>query len=291
MYNAYFNLKQSPFENTPDPRFFFASEEHREALAAIEYTIRARKGYVMVTGDVGSGKTTVSRMMINRCSDDARIVPILHGHQSVKTLLKQILRALEIAHHKEDDHAVLLEQLFTFLHEQLEVGEPVVLLVDEAHTLSDDALEELRLLSNYDTAHAKLVQVILVGQPKLVDRMQTPQLAALRQRLAMVKTIRTMNIQETAAYIGHRLRVASINPKQLAVRFPGKSLEAIHRASGGTPRLINFICDNALLMASVKQVRQIDPFIIGHVLADMTPSLGQRTSTSEAPRLALAGNM
>ena len=123
MYEAFFNLNTLPFENTPDPRFFFGSEEHREALAAIEYTIRMRKGYVCVTGPVGTGKTTVSRTMISRCSDSARIVPILHGHEDGKQLLRQILRAVEVTYHLNDDHAILLEKVFTFLqHDLFQVG-------------------------------------------------------------------------------------------------------------------------------------------------------------------------
>ncbi len=294
MYDAFFNLNTMPFENTPDPRFFFGSEEHREALAAIEYTIRMRKGYVCVTGPVGTGKTTVGRTMISRCSDSSRIVPILHGHEDGKQLLRQILRAVEVTYHAQDDHAILLEKVFTFLHEQYATGEPVVLLVDEAHTMTDSALEELRMLSNYDTNRAKLVQVVLVGQPELIHRLQQPEMSSLRQRLAMVKTLRPMNIQETAAYIGHRIRLASIDPQHLQVRFPGKTLEAIFHLTHGVPRLINYICDGAMLLASVKQEREITPAMIQTVAADLSLSLKHSefvSSTSETPRLALAGNM
>jgi general secretion pathway protein A len=294
MYEAFFNLKALPFENTPDPQFFFGSEEHREALAAIEYTIRMRKGYVCVTGPVGTGKTTVGRTMISRCADNSRIVPILHGHEDGKQLLRQILRAVEVTYHTNDDHAILLEKVFTFLHEQYATGEPVVLLVDEAHTMSDSALEELRMLSNYDTNRAKLVQVVLVGQPELVHRLQQPDMASLRQRLAMVKTLRPMNIQETAAYIGHRIRLASIDPQHLQVRFPGKTLEAIYNLTHGVPRLINYLCDGAMLLASVKKEREITPAMIQIVSADLSLSLKHNdfvSSTSDAPRLALAGNM
>lgn len=294
MYEAFFNLNTLPFENTPDPRFFFGSEEHREALAAIEYTIRMRKGYVCVTGPVGTGKTTVSRTMINRCSDSARIVPILHGHEDGKQLLRQILRAVEVTYHLNDDHAILLEKVFTYLHEQYAAGEPVVLLVDEAHTLSDNALEELRMLSNYDTNRAKLVQVVLVGQPELIHRLHEPHLAALKQRIAMVKSIRPLTIQETAAYIGHRIRLASVDPQHLQVRFPGKTLEAIFNLSHGVPRLINYVCDNAMLLASVKKEREITAAMVHTVASDLSLSLKHNdfvSSTSDAPRLALAGNM
>lgn len=294
MYEAYFNLKTRPFENTPDPRFFFGSEEHREALAAIEYTIRMKKGYVCIVGPVGTGKSTVSRTMISRCADSSRIVPILHGHEDGKQLLRQILRAVEVTYRENDDHAILLEKLFTYLHEQHAMGEPVVLLVDEAHTMSDEALEELRMLSNYDTTQTKLVQVILVGQPELIHRLNQPNLSALKQRISMVKTLRKMNIQETAAYIGHRIRLASIDPQHLQVRFPGRTLEAIYNLTHGTPRLINYVCDNCMLLASVRNEREITPVMVQTVSKDLSLNLNHNefvSSTSESPRLALAGNM
>ena len=294
MYEAYFNLKTMPFENTPDPRFFFGSEEHREALAAIEYTIRMKKGYVCIVGPVGTGKSTVSRTMISRCADSARIVPILHGHEDGKQLLRQILRAVEVTYRELDDHAILLEKLFTYLHEQHALGEPVALLVDEAHTMSDTALEELRMLSNYDTTRTKLVQVILVGQPELIHRLNQPNMAALKQRIAMVKMLRTMNIQETAAYIGHRIRLASVDPQHLQVRFPGRTLEAIYNLTHGTPRLINYVCDNCMLLASVQKQREITPAMVQTVSTDLSLNLNHNefvSSTSESPRLALAGNM
>ena len=294
MYEAYFNLKTLPFENTPDPQFFFASEEHREALAAIEYTIRMRKGYVCITGPVGTGKTTVSRTMISRCADSAHIVPILHGHENGTQLLRQILRAVEVAYRANDDHAVLLEKLFTYLHEQHAAGEPVVLLVDEAHLLLDEALEELRLLSNYDSNRDKLVQVVLIGQNELLQRLNQPNMSALKQRIVMAKSLRSLNIHETAAYIGHRIRLASIDPEHLQVRFPGRTLELIYKLTHGIPRLVNYVCDNCMLLASIKNERQITPLMVQTVSQDLSLHLEHNefaSSNSEAPRLALAGNM
>ncbi|MBL4702661.1 MAG: AAA family ATPase [Phycisphaeraceae bacterium] len=294
MYEAFFNLKTLPFENTPNPQFFFASEEHREALAAIEYTIRMRKGYVCITGPVGTGKTTVSRTMISRCEDNVHIVPILHGHENGTQLLRQILRAVEVTYRANDDHAVLLEKLFTYLHEQLAAGEPVVLLVDDAHMLSDQTLEELRLLSNYESNRDKLVQVVLVGQNELIQRLNQTNMAALKQRIAMSQSLKALNIQETAAYIGHRIRVASIDPQNLQVHFPGRTLEAIYKLTRGIPRLVNYACDNCMLLASIKNEREITPLMVQTISKDLSLHLKQTefvSSTSEAPRLALAGNM
>src|SRR5262249_53557164 len=152
-----------PFENTPDPRFFYASEQHREALAAIEYTIRMRKGIVLITGEIGAGKTTVAATMWSRCEDSAKIVRVLYGHQTTDSLLRQILRSLQVPARRGDDHARLLDRFQTFLRDQMADLKSIVLFVDEAQTLSDECLEELRLLSNFDTANSRPIQVVLVG--------------------------------------------------------------------------------------------------------------------------------
>lgn len=209
MYHEFYNLEVLPFENTPDPRFFFASEQHREALAAVEYTIRMRKGFVLITGDIGSGKTTVGRTMCEHCGDQATIVHVGWGHQDRNGLIRQILRNLNVKCGRDDDHGRLLDRLGKHLSEQLQLDRPVVLFVDEAQTLSDEALGELRLLSNFDTAADKLLQIALVGQPELRQRIRLPQHAALRQRIVMAKQLRPLNLAETHQYIVHRLRSAA----------------------------------------------------------------------------------
>ena len=218
MYQEFYQLDVMPFENTADPRFFFASEQHREALAAIEYTLRQRKGFVLITGDIGSGKTTVGRTMVQRCGDRARIVEVLHGHEDGQTLLRQVMRSLDLPIRRSDDHASLLENLRIQLLEQLELNKPLVLLVDEAQTLSDTALEELRLMSNFDTVSNKLIQIVLIGQPELRDRMRGARMAALRQRIVLAKQLRPLSQRDTGAYIAHRLRAASIDPEHEDLR-------------------------------------------------------------------------
>lgn len=272
MYETFYNYSTAPFENTPDPRFFFASEQHREALAAIEYTIRMRKGIVLITGDIGSGKTTVSRTMIKRCADEATIVQLVHGHGDGVELLRHVLRKINVKFEERDENARLLERLEAHLRSQQTAGKPVVLMVDEAQTLSDSALEQLRLFSNFDTDTAKLLQLVLIGQPELRDRIRSPQMNALRQRIVMAKTLRPLNIAECANYIRHRLRAASVQPDQPTVVFSGQAVEAIFRASGGIPRLINVVCDNCLLLGFVKEARRISPDMVRHVVADMVPS-------------------
>lgn len=292
MYHEFYNLKLLPFENTADPRFFFASDQHREALAAIEYTLRMRKGLVLITGDIGSGKTTVGRTMCQRCGADASIVHLGWGHQDRDGLIRQVLRNLDLPVRRSDDHGRMLERLREKLIEQLRAGTPIVLLVDEAQTLSDDALDELRLLSNMDTATDKLVQIVLVGQPELRERIRTARQAALRQRIVLAKELAPLSLADTDAYISHRLRAASADPQHPRVRFDADAVRKIYDLSGGVPRLINVICDNCLLLGFVREARQIDLAIVRRVAADMIPNLDRPAAdpgVGPAP-MRLAGN-
>ncbi len=289
MYDQYYNFHTMPFENTPDPRFFYASEQHREALAAIEYTIRMRKGIVLVTGNIGSGKTTVGRTMIQRCEEEATIVRLVHGHTEAKELIRHVLRALHVKTRESDDHARLLERLEIYLENQAKLNRPVVLFIDEAQTLSTEALEELRLISNFDTNTTKLLQLVLVGQPELRDQIASPRLSALRQRIVMAKQIRPLSIHETAGYIAHRLKAASQDPANVQVSFSGEAISQMYDATQGTPRLINVICDNCLLLSFVKEQRRITPAMVRQVLEDMVPSFQMDTAAnSSQPRLSLA---
>ena len=289
MYEDFFKLATLPFENTPDPRFFFASEQHREALAAIEYTIRMRKGIVLITGAIGSGKTTVGHTMWQRCGSQTTIVEIGHGHEDRHALLRQVLRQLELPHSASEDHAVLVERLRTHLLEQVRRDQPVVLFVDEAQTLSDDALEELRLLSNLGTATDKAIQIVLIGQPKLRQRIRSQRHDALRQRIVMSKQLLPLNRTETLQYVTHRLRAASSDPDEPAVCFSDAAVDAIFTYTWGVPRLINVACDNCLLLGFVRGSRQITPAIVERVVQDMVPSFSGSTVQDE-PSQSLVGS-
>lgn len=272
MYQDFYQLNLMPFENTPDPRFFFATEQHREALAAIEYTLRMRKGFVMVTGDIGSGKTTVATTMRSRCGSTANIVPILHGHTTPQELLRQVLRSLEIKLSRHDDHGRLLERLGDHLRNDQHNTKPLVLFVDEAQTLSDEAIEELRLLSNFDTATHKPVQVVLCGQPELRQRICQPKFDALRQRIVMAKQLTAMTQSDVQNYINHRLTAAAIDPDKQIASFSDQAVKEIFSLSGGLPRLINVACDNCMVLGFVQEKTIINVQMVKHVAKDMLPS-------------------
>ena len=275
MYRDRFQFHSSPFENTPDPRFFFASEQHREALAAIEYTIRLRKGIVLVTGSIGTGKTTVGRTMLKQFTQSTTIAQVLHGHKSGNELIHHVARSLNLNIHLEDDHATCLEKVKRFLLDRSEHGKPVVLFIDEAQTLSDEALEEVRLISNFDTNTQKLLQLVLIGQPELRDRITQPHMDALRQRIVLSKELKPFTFSDLLGYVHHRIKTASINPETPLVSFDDEALKHVYRFSQGIPRLINVACDNALLVGFVKNKNIITSEIVQQVICNMVPSLGQ----------------
>lgn len=289
MYESFYQLERLPFETTPDPRFFYASEQHREALAAIEYTIKMRKGVVLVTGEIGSGKTTVGRTMLERCNDQATLVQLNHGHETGNEMLRHVLRNIGMNFDADSDHSLLLEQLERALIDHAEQGKPIVLFVDEAQTLSDESLEELRLLSNFDTNTRRLLQLVLIGQPELHHRISGSRLCALRQRIVMWKQLSTLSGTDTAGYIRHRIAMASHKTQRPGVVFGAEAIEAIYGFTGGIPRLINIVCDNCLLLGLVKRARRITPNMVRRVIDDMMPSFGPGTGASERDTFKLAG--
>ena len=271
MYNNFYHLNALPFENTADPRFFYDSEQHREALAAIEYTIRMRKGIVLVTGEIGSGKTTVGRMMCQRCGDQTTIVEIVPRRDNGGELLREILQSVNLPAERQEDYFVFVERLRLFLIEQWHQHKPVVLFIDEAQNLGNDAMEELRLLSNLEWSSNKLLQIVLVGQPELRQQIRQPQYDALRQRIVMAKQLRPFEPDETTQYITHRFNAASNDPRRNDLPFSPEVTQEIHRAAQGIPRLINIACDNCLLLGFVQETKQITSAMVRQVIQDMLP--------------------
>ena len=292
MYEKFYGLNRLPFETTADPNFFYASEQHREALAAIEYAIRLRKGIVLITGNIGSGKTTVGRMMCKNCDHQATIIELIPRHSNGVELLKQIMRNVRIPVSPEDSYATLSERLSKYLTGQADQNQPVVLLVDEAQSLENDGLEELRVLSNLNTSTQKLIQVVLIGQPELRERIRHSEFDALRQRIVLAKLLSPLSSEETASYIKHRIQTASINQEDIRTDFTGGALREIHRISEGVPRLINTICDNCLLLGFVDQTRSITAEMVHRVVQDMVPRFDESVppGNGKESNLSLAGN-
>jgi type II secretory pathway predicted ATPase ExeA len=229
--------------------------------------------------------------MCERCADRARVITLLHGHHTGGEVLRQVLRELMVPIRRTDDHARLLELLRERLLCHANDARAIVLLADEAQTLSDRALEELRLLSNFDTSTRKLVQVVLVGQPELRQRIRNPRFDALRQRIVMAKQLQPLSLEDTADYINHRLRMASADPANVGAAFPAASVREIHRSTGGVPRLVNVACDNCLLLAMVRETREVVPAMVSQVMADMLPRFDEpRIVVTPERSLSLVGS-
>ncbi len=262
MYNQFYGFKEVPFNMTPDSQFFFPSVKHAEALDSLVYAISARKGFVVITGDIGSGKTTVCHSLLNKLDSKTKIALITNTHLNRKDLLTTILEDLEVEH-SAHSKAKLLSVLNNYLIEQLRADRNVVLIVDEAQNLSPSVLEEIRMLSNLETEREKLIQIILMGQPELKKKLSLARLEQLRQRITIFYHLSPLNFSETKEYIIHRLKVASGSDR---IYFTEEALDRIFQFSKGTPRLINQICDSALLSGYISEASIIDDKIMLEVI-------------------------
>jgi general secretion pathway protein A len=248
MYNEHFGFSEPPFNVTPDSRFFFVNSCYEEAFATVRYGIDARKGFIVVTGEAGTGKTTVLKRLINSLETHVHSACVFDPHLSFLELLRGLLRDLGMTPVADDDRLSMMMQLYDFLIEQLEKGHIVTLMVDEAQSMSVTMLEELRLLSNLETDTEKLIQIILVGQLGLVEKLDRPELVQLKQRVALRCQIRPLEENDVGLYIDSRLKTIRYPRRDL---FDRECVKRIAHYSKGIPRLINVICDNALLIACV----------------------------------------
>ncbi len=267
MYKAFYKLERNPFEITPDPSFLFPTRRHNEALAALYYGVRRHKGLVVLTGEVGTGKTLLLRCLLQslKQSEDVKYAYAFNGRLSPLEFLQYIAGDLGLPAAGKNKSELLLE-LARYVVSRGEKKLTTVLVVDEAHLLSADILEEIRLLTNLETAAEKLLQILLVGQPELDDKLDSIDLRQLKQRIALRAHLSSLDLNETKGYIERRLELVGC-PAPAKV-FPAETIAAIHSHSRGTPRLINTICENALIVGYARQAASVTPEIIDNIAQD-----------------------
>jgi len=254
MYREFYKLREAPFNVTSDPGFLFLSATHLAALDHLRYGIEQRKGFLAITGEIGAGKTTLCRALINRLDSNIKVALILNAVLPEIQLLEAIVEDFGLTPGKHTKGA-LIKQVNHFLLEQLSQGNNAVLIIDEAQNMRSSALETVRMLSNLETEKEKLLQIVLVGQPQLRDKLNAPELVQLKQRIAVRFHIRALNEQEVTAYLNHRLQVAGSTG---VIVFSESAIKAIYKHSKGIPRLINILADKALLMGFVKETFTLD---------------------------------
>ena len=264
MYNQFYGFKEKPFNQTPDPSFFFASEFHQTALNALLYAIGERKGFIVLTGEVGSGKTTVARRLLRSLERNVQTVSIFNTSLSPKGVITMILDDLGVQYANGPKEKLLI-QLNTYLIQQLQKNQNDVLIIDEAQNLSPACLEEVRMLSNLETEKEKLLQIILIGQPELRKKLEMPSLRQLRQRVAVQYHLQPLSEIDTRRYVLHRLEAVQSNGRSYQNLFSEEALQTIFKMSGGVPRVINHLCDSALLSGYVAEAQQISRDMIKEV--------------------------
>jgi general secretion pathway protein A len=285
MYKSFYNLQRNPFEITPDPSFLFPTKRHNEALASLYYGVTAHRGFVVLTGEVGTGKTLILRSLLGLLQRrDVAFALIFNPTLSPLEFMRYIARdfGLAVGDKAKDE---LIHVLNGFLLQRHQKGLTTILVVDEAHHLSAEILEEIRLLTNLETSQQKLLQIVLAGQPELDQKLDSYELRQLKQRIALRCHLDALSLHETTEYMRRRLQIAGA-PTAGEI-FPGPAIEAVFRHSRGIPRLVNTICENALLAGYAKQSATITPEIIDRVARDLR--LGVATidpRTTAAARLS-----
>ena len=282
MYHEYYGLTERPFDLTPNTRYLYLTPMHREALAAVQYGITSRRGIIVVTGEAGTGKTTIVRAALRALrGENVRQTylnnPALTRDEFLQFLTKAYRLGPEAAVSKTD----MLSRLTATLARNHAQSQITALVVDEAQSLPHELLEEIRLLANIETSTAKLLQVVLVGQPELADRLNDPSLRQLKQRVAIRATLKPLDLRATAALIAGRIRVAGGNPPEV---FTPAAVELVYRYSGGVARTINVICDNSLLSGFAAEQKPVGPAIVEEVCRDFDLTPRESQPSRSAPR-------
>jgi general secretion pathway protein A len=281
MYKRFYNLQRNPFDITPDPSFLFPTKKHNEALAALYYGVKRRKGFVVLTGEVGTGKTVLVRCLLNILNKaNVAFAYVFNPLLSPMEFLQYVAGDLRLPTAGKNKSDLLLE-LSTYAISRHQRGLTTVLVVDEAHHLSTEVLEEIRLLTNLETGEAKLLQILLVGQPELDEKLDSVDLRQLKQRVALRSHLGSLDLEEACGYVYRRLQIAgNTNPAEI---FPMDTVVELHRQSHGYPRLINTICENALIQGYARQVRSISPEVIEEIANDFRLNV-LHPSTADRPK-------
>jgi len=280
MYHEHYGLVRSPFEMTPDPAFLYLGDAHREGLATLVYGVRARKGFVLLTGEVGTGKTTLLHSLLSQLDRDTLSAFIFNPRLEPLDFFRVLFDEYGIE--KEcNSKAEYLLALNHFLIERLEQDLSTLLIIDEAQNLSPEMLEEVRLLSNLETPRSKLIQIMLVGQPELAEMLARPELRQLRQRISLRHDLRPFRAEETTAYIEERLRLAGYTGKGI---FKKPALRAVHELSDGIPRVVNVLCDGALLLGFARDSQSLGADIIREVGRDLALVSNESTPENRAEK-------
>lgn len=278
MYAAYFGLKENPFNLSPEPRYLFLSEQHRDALNCLIYGIKEKKGFVLISGGIGLGKTTICRSLLGSLDDSVETALIFNTAISDIDLLETVLREYGITIKSEfRTKKNYINVLNDFLLKNFAAGKTAVLLVDEAQNLSHGVLEQIRMLSNLETETEKLIQIILIGQPELVSTLMLPALRQLNERITVRYDLKPLSRLEVLEYIQHRLIVAQ-GPGSL--KFTKGAFNLIYKFSEGIPRRINALCDRALLIAYTKNTGKIDRKIVKLAVHDIGVNYFQKTMSN-----------
>ena len=289
MYLPFFNLHEPPFNLTPDPRFLYLSAQHEEALSHLLYGINERKGFIEVTGEVGTGKTLLCRALLEQLDGATSTAMIFNSLQGRTELLQAICRDFGLRA-DDDSRAALIERLNTYLLAEFAAGRNAVVVVDEAQNLEPAVLEQLRLLSNLETTTGKLLQIVLVGQPELRDKLSLPGMRQLDQRIAVRFHLTALSRADSSRYAMHRLQVAGAGGR---INFSARAMRLVYRYSGGLPRRVNLLCDRALLTAFVQETRHVDGAVVRRSARDLEGGRRSIAGSGQGRRLlgrtALAG--
>jgi putative secretion ATPase (PEP-CTERM system associated) len=281
MYETFYGLSEKPFNLTPDPDFLYMSSNHKKAMTYLKYGIESKEGFVQLSGEIGSGKTTLLRSLLRGLDRDIRAAYIVNPRGTFRQILRTILDQLDVVPFRLDySKERLLNKFQDFLRSQEALNHPVVLIFDEAQNLDISTLEELRMLSNYETDKRKLVQIILVGQPELRDKLARPELTQLSERIAVRAHLGALPTEETRSYILHRLQVAGSNGQ---IRFDPAAFEAIQEYSQGIPRRVNVLCNNILLAGFVEETRHFTDSFVRRVIAEMDADEGSEGAGAGSP--------